>query len=110
MLAPFTPLLRDLSTSEGFRFEFACAICGRTWTSSLRGYDEGRLVPPLAIDLRALVWETGHRAAFEQAEVEALFHFNHCDHCDRWVCDRCYRPSAWPQSGDTCAECATAGS
>jgi hypothetical protein len=109
MLAPFTRFLTDLSTTEGFRFQFACAICGRTWASAYKSLDLGQFARPLPQDLKALIWENGHLAAFRLAEAEALFHFNHCDVCDRWVCDSCYRPSAWPSFGEACIQCSGAG-
>jgi hypothetical protein len=106
MLAPFTPLLRDLSTVDGFRFQFACALCGGTWSSGYRSLDPEGFEAPFPVGVRALIWENGHRAALQLAEAEALFHFNHCDRCDRWVCDGCFRPNAWPATGDRCRDCA----
>jgi hypothetical protein len=51
-----------------------------------------------------VVWEQGHKAAFEQANLDAHLHFNFCPICERWVCDDCI--SLKDGNREVCKECA----
>jgi hypothetical protein len=37
-----------------------------------------------------MLWANERRIAFEQANLEALMHFNLCPDCGKRVCDDCY--------------------
>ena len=51
-----------------------------------------------------MLWVQEHRIAFERANLEAQFHFNHCPVCGRWVCDDCFRPLG-SDKRDLCCDC-----
>jgi hypothetical protein len=50
-----------------------------------------------------MIWKQEHRAAFEQANLDAHLHFNFCPICQRWVCDDCI--SLNDRDGEICEEC-----
>ena len=52
-----------------------------------------------------MLWEQEHQAAFEQANLEAHFHFNRCPLCGKWVCDDCFRAEEI-RHGGACKSCA----
>ena len=37
-----------------------------------------------------MIWAYEHRAAFDRANLEAHFHFNHCLESGMWLCDDCF--------------------
>ena len=37
-----------------------------------------------------LLWGNEHRAAFDEANLEAHIHFNRCPVCGKRVCDDCF--------------------
>lgn len=51
-----------------------------------------------------MIWAKEHRVAFERANLEAQFHFNHCSGCGKWVCDDCFRPLGG-EGYDVCCDC-----
>ena len=55
-------------------------------------------------ETRDILWAQERRIAFERANLEAQFHFNHCPVCGRWVCDDCFRPLG-SDKRDLCCDC-----
>ena len=115
----FTRNYSDLSTNQGFQFEFYCDRCGtgyRThFEASALGLVSGALdtasslfggIFGKAADLgeraRSATWEQAHDEAFEKAMEELKPDFIQCPRCSSWVC----RKHCWNQKKGLCKQCA----
>lgn len=114
----FTKNYSDLSTNQGFQFEFYCDRCGsgfrtRFQTSTISRVTEalnaaGSLFGGLfgqAADLgeraRSASWEKAHDDAFTAAMEELRPDFIQCPRCSGWVC----RKSCWNSQRGLCKNC-----
>ncbi len=115
----FTRNYSDLSTNQGFQFEFHCDRCGTGYrtkfqsnvlgvassamdtASSLFGGIFGQAAN-LAEKARSAAWEKAHDAAFEAAMEELRPDFIQCPRCSSWVC----RKSCWNVVKGLCKNCA----
>lgn len=85
-----TKLTVDHSTGNGFSFSFFCDICGKEWTSPVKPFSGGSCSIVENEEAMNLLWSDEHRTAFNEANLEAHFHFKKCPKCGRWVCDNCF--------------------
>ncbi len=116
---PFVRNYSDLSTQQGFQFEFHCDRCGSgfrtrfqgTLTSAVSGILDtasglfGGIFGSAsnASDrLRSATWEKDHDNAWEKAVEEVMPDFVQCAHCSQWVC----RKSCWNEKKALCKQCA----
>ncbi|MDR0875403.1 MAG: hypothetical protein LBN12_04255 [Clostridiales Family XIII bacterium] len=83
----------DCSEEDIFCFAFYCDRCGLEWRSAPVPFSRGGFSEVKDDEVLALLWADEHRAAFERANREAMFHFNHCCVCGQWVCDPCFHLS-----------------
>ncbi len=108
----------DLSTGQGFQFEFFCDRCGtghrtrfqQSMTSAVSGILDtasglfGGIFGSAARvgdRVRDAAWEKAHDGAFEKAVEEVTPEFIQCPHCNAWVCrDRC-----WSEKKGLCKNC-----
>lgn len=114
----FTRNYSDLSTDEGFQFEFNCNRCGNGFRTTFRPSLSSRVSNVMdaassliggifgnAADLtrRAhdATWEQAHDKAFRAAMEELKPQFIQCPHCQTWVCRR----SCWNEKRGLCKEC-----
>lgn len=115
----FTRNHSDLSTNQGFQFEFFCDRCGTGYrtrfqpsvlgnvssaldaANSLFGGMFGQAAN-LSQQARSVTWEKAHDDAFTKAMEEIKSDFIQCPHCSAWVC----RKSCWNGSKGLCKECA----
>jgi hypothetical protein len=107
----------DLSTNQGFQFEFTCNRCGTKYrtpfklsllsiASEVLAAASGLLGSSTYIGdgARPASWEKSHDAAFEQAIKDIKPNFVQCSGCSSWVCrDGCYSPEE-----GLCRDCAPA--
>jgi membrane protease subunit (stomatin/prohibitin family) len=115
----FTQNYSDLSTDQGFQFEFYCDRCGSGFRTSFQGSAMGAVSSALdaagslfggvlgrAADLgeraRSATWEKAHDEAFTKAMEELKPDFIQCPRCSSWVC----RKSCWNAKKGLCKECA----
>lgn len=115
----FTRNYNDLSTSQGFQFEFLCNRCGSgfrtgfqaTLTSTVSGAMEAASslfggifgkAADLSERVRSASWEKAHDAAFQQAVEELRPEFIQCPRCSTWVC----RTNCWNTQKGLCKHCA----
>lgn len=115
----FTRNYSDLSTNQGFQFEFFCDRCGTGYRTHFEASALGLVSSALdtasslfggvfgkAADLgeraRSATWEQAHDEAFEKAMQELKPDFSQCPRCSSWVC----RKSCWNQKKGLCKECA----
>jgi len=98
----------DHSDSGHFCFSFFCDRCGKEWTSPSQAFSgEGDLANNPIVenqDALKLLWGNEHRAAFDEANLEAYMHFNLCPVCGRRVCDECFN-IAEKEHGGACNDC-----
>ncbi|MDA8217846.1 MAG: hypothetical protein M0Z94_09555, partial [Dehalococcoidales bacterium] len=109
----------DLSTDQGFQFEFFCDRCGRGYRTRFQGQATGAMAGVLgaagstfggffstASDLGERVhpaaWERAHDGALAKAAKEAQGDFVQCPRCQSWVC----RKACWNAERGLCKECA----
>jgi DNA-directed RNA polymerase subunit M/transcription elongation factor TFIIS len=115
----FTQNYSDLSTNQGFQFEFYCDRCGSGYrthfqpsalgtissaldaASSLFGGALGRAAD-LGERARSATWEKAHDDAFTKAMEELKPDFIQCPRCSSWVC----RKSCWNTKKGLCKNCA----
>jgi len=104
-LIKFVRNYNDLSTENGFQFEFFCDRCGSgyqpTFQSSATGLISGALQTASSLfgalsgaaaigdRVHSATWEKAHDAAFARAVEEARPHFKQCRRCGQWVDEVC---------------------
>ena len=101
MNQPLTQKAIDHSDTEKFAFSFFCDICGKEWKSPVIKFKAGGFTSIKNGEAYQLIWAQEHRTAFEQANLEAHWHFNHCPKCGKWVCVDCFDDG----NGEFCKEC-----
>ena len=115
----FTRNYNDLSTNQGFQFEFHCDRCGTGYrtkfqtnalgmassamdaANSLLGGIFGRAAD-LTERARSAAWEKAHDTAFEGAMEELRPDFIQCPRCMSWIC----RKACWNSAKGLCKNCA----
>ena len=115
----FTRNYSDLSSNQGFQYEFYCDRCGsglRTrFKPSVAGTVTGAMdaasslfggifgkAADLSERVRSAAWERAHDEAFPAAMLEIKPDFIQCPRCSSWVC----RKSCWNTAKGLCKECA----
>ena len=115
----FTRNYSDLSTNQGFQFEFYCDRCGTGYRTHFQASAMGLMTGALdaanslfggffgqATDLgeraRSATWEKAHDEAFEGAMEELKPDFVQCPRCSSWVC----RKQCWNTTKGLCKQCA----
>jgi len=116
---PFTRNYSDLSTTQGFQFEFFCNHCSTGFRTHFKATLTGALSGAMgaagsllggffgkAADLservRSASWEKAHDAAFEEAVQELGQEFIQCPRCSIWVC----KQNCWNVQKGLCKSCA----
>jgi len=111
----FTRNYSDLSTNQGFQFEFYCDRCHSGYRTHFQANALGTVSSALgaasslfggvlgrAADLgeraRSATWEKAHDAAFTAAMEELKPDFIQCPRCSSWVC----RKTCWNESKGLC--------
>lgn len=109
----------DLSTDEGFQFEFYCDRCNNGIRTPFRPSVTGRVSSLLnaagslfggvlsnAADLseraHSATWEQAHDKAYRAAAEEIRPKFRQCPRCSSWVCQK----SCWNHTKGLCKNCA----
>lgn len=109
----------DLSTDNGFQFEFKCDRCGSGYRSSFKPYLAGTASQILGTvggllggvfsqasdvteNIKSATWEKAHDDAFSAAAEELAEKFIQCPRCSTWVC----RQKCWSDKKGLCKECA----
>ena len=105
MCVALTKKTGDHSCMDHFQFSFLCDRCGKLWDSGAKLFTAGAYSEIDRREVRDMLWTHEHRVAFERANLEAQFHFNHCPICDQWVCDTCFAPLGSDEY-DLCLDCA----
>lgn len=117
-LIQFTRNYHDLSTEQGFQFEFFCDRCGNGYQTEFQASMSGKIADiadaagsllggffnnasNLANRAKSAGWEKAHDAAFAQAVEEARPHFNKCKRCGKYVDEDC-----WNKTKVLCKDCA----
>jgi membrane protease subunit (stomatin/prohibitin family) len=115
----FTQNYSDLSTDQGFQFEFYCDRCGSGFRTHFQPFALGTISNALdaagslfggvfgqAANLgeraRSATWEKAHDEAFTKAMEELKPDFVQCPRCSSWVC----RKSCWNVRKGLCKNCA----
>jgi len=115
----FTRNNSDLSTNQGFQFEFYCDRCGSGFRTRFKPTLTGKVTEAMgaasslfggifgrAADLservRSAGWEKAHDEAFTEAMLELKPDFQQCPRCSSWVCQK----SCWNEQKGLCKNCA----
>jgi hypothetical protein len=115
----FTKNYTDLSTEQGFQFEFYCDRCGSGYRTKFKPSVLGSVTGAMdtassllggifgkAADLseraRSASWEKEHDQAFVAAMQELRPDFVQCPRCQSWVC----RKNCWNNQKGLCKQCA----
>lgn len=104
----FTTNHHDLSTNEGFQFEFMCNRCGTGYRTEFDGFTAAKVAGGLSAasnllggvfgkaaqlgeNVRSSAWEKAHDNAFRKAATALKPSFVQCPRCSKWVCrTRCW--------------------
>lgn len=109
----------DLSTDEGFQFEFICNRCGTGYRTPFKGSVTGTIsgvldtassilggvfgtAAEVSDRVQSSTWEKAHDDAFREATNEIKPKFIQCPRCSTWVC----REQCWNTKKGLCKECA----
>jgi membrane protease subunit (stomatin/prohibitin family) len=115
----FTQNNTDLSTDQGFQFEFNCDRCGTGFRTQFQPYALGTVsnalnaagslfggvfgqAAGLGEQARSSAWQKAHEEAFVKAAAELKSDFIQCPRCSTWVCRR----SCWNNGKGLCKQCA----
>lgn len=115
----FVSNYKDLSTDNGFQFEFFCDRCNSGFRTKFKTWSLGRAAQvadalgnmlggvfgkaaDLGEHVRSAGWEQAHDAAFESAVNEIKPDFIQCPRCSGWVC----RKGCWNNKKGLCKKCA----
>lgn len=115
----FTRNYSDLSTNQGFQFEFHCDRCGTGHRTRFQATTLGAVSGALDVAnslfgglfgraadvserMRSASWEKAHDEAFAQAVAELRPDFAQCPHCSGWVCKK----QCWNDERGLCKNCA----
>lgn len=115
----FTKNYHDLSTDQGFQYEFFCDRCGNGFRSRFRPSLTGTVnkgieaasslfgglfgkAAELSGQVHSAAWEKAHDEAFLAASQELRPQFAQCPRCSSWVCQK----SCWNERRGLCKECA----
>lgn len=115
----FTRNYSDLSTDQGFQFEFFCDRCSSGFRTrfkpSMLGAVSGAMdtasslfgglfgkAADLSERVRSASWEKAHDEAFTEATRELQSEFAKCPRCTSWVCRR----DCWNTDRGLCKNCA----
>ncbi len=110
---------RDLSTDQGFQYEFVCDRCGSGYRTTFKPSLTGKISTALdtasslfggilgrAANLgdrvHSATWERAHDESFTEAVSEIKHYFIQCPRCNTWVC----REKCWNTKKGLCKECA----
>lgn len=110
---------RDLSTDQGFQYEFVCDRCGSGYRTTFKPSLTGKISTALdtasslfggilgrAANLgdrvHSATWERAHDESFTEAVSEIKPYFIQCPRCNTWVC----REKCWNTKKGLCKECA----
>jgi uncharacterized OB-fold protein len=117
-LIQFTRNYNDLSTDQGYQFEFYCDRCGNGYRTRFQPSAAGAVSSALDAasgllggvlggaanvgrTVKSAGWEKAHDTAFQKAIEEAQPHFHKCKRCGHWVDDDC-----WNTPRNLCKDCA----
>ncbi len=115
----FSRNYNDLSTDQGFQFEFNCNRCGSGYRTIFQPSVLGKVSSALNVadnllgglmgrarnvteSVRSAGWERAHDEAFQKAAAEIRPDFRQCPRCSSWVCLK----SCWNNQRGLCKECA----
>lgn len=104
LLGPITKTYTDRSTRKVFVFSFYCDHCGKEWRSAPQAFDPGELNSPTDIRVFRMLWNGQHKAAYEQANLEAIYAFHYCRECGRRLCTECFCRSE-TDIAEICKDC-----
>ncbi len=116
-LIKFVRNYQDMSTANGFQFEFFCDRCGSGYQTRLVAFTTSMISGALSTAsspfgaltgaaevgerVRSATWEKAHDDAFAKAIEEAKADFRQCRRCGQWVDDVC-----WNKGQGLCLDCA----
>lgn len=115
----FSSNYNDLSTDNGFQFEFFCDRCGSGYRTAFVSWATGNIANVLNTasnlfggvfsgaasvgeSVRSSAWQKAHDEAFIAAAREIRHNFVQCPRCQNWVCKK----SCWNNKRGLCKECA----
>ena len=115
----FTRNYSDLSTGQGFQWEFHCERCNNGYRSKFQTSTTGIVTgvldtassllggmfsraSNLSERVHSATWEHAHDKAFQQAAHEVRKFFVQCPNCNAWVC----RERCWNEERGLCHTCA----
>jgi len=115
----FSGNYEDLSTDNGFQFEFKCDKCQSGFRSRFQAFAAGTVntvlqsagnllggifssASQVSDDVKTATWQKAHDEAFEVASKEILTLFRQCPRCSAWVC----KEKCWNEKKGLCKTCA----
>ena len=115
----FTTNYSDLSTDNGFQFEFRCNRCGNGYRTEFDTFELSTATNVLdgasgllggffgqAADVaqraKSAAWEKASDKAFKKASEEIRPKFVQCPRCSAWMC----REQCWNEKKGLCKQCA----
>lgn len=115
----FASNYNDLSTNQGFQFEFKCNRCDSGYRTKFRPSITGKVsgvldsasslfggfmgrAADIGENIRSAGWEKAHDEAFLESVREVRPYFIQCPRCNSWVC----REKCWNASKGLCKSCA----
>lgn len=110
---------RDLSTDQGFQYEFVCDRCGSGYRTTFKPSITGKISSALdtasslfggilgraasfSDQVHSAAWERAHDESFTEAVKEIKPYFVQCPRCNNWVC----REKCWNVKKGLCKDCA----
>lgn len=109
----------DLSTEQGFQFEFICNRCSNGKRTAFKPFNLGKVsgvmdtasnllggifssAANVAGQVSSAAYERAHDAAFTEATIQMRPNYVQCPRCSSWVC----RDQCWNNKKGLCKSCA----
>ena len=104
LLKPITYRFTDRSSKKVYAFSYFCDQCGKEWRSTPQVFDPGGLYASTDLQIIRMLWNDQYKAAYEQANLEAIYALILCPECGRRVCMECFSRSE-VEVADACKDC-----
>lgn len=104
LLGPITKAFTDRSTSKAFSFGFHCDKCGKEWRSAPQAFVPGAPASVANLRVYRMLWNGQRKAAYEQANLKAIYMFHFCPACGRRMCAECFQRSE-TDIAELCRDC-----
>ena len=87
---PYHKEIRRPFYTKDVCIQFFCDKCEKEWRSTPQAFDFGGLRSSTDLRIFRMLWNDQYKAAYERANLEAIYALSFCPECGRRVCMECF--------------------